>query len=556
MEHQFLDTQKHLRMWFSGNPNEFMNLENEHRCRQFQKTNPSAQLTIIYSSSLLNSEGLARKARFEKLYPNIKLIDFDTELKQHCATEKEERIFQIAEENIIAFKNRVGGNLAVVRDILSSLRFVAQQGTYSDHDTNIDVSQLSPKIPIQREIICGIGSLLTPTEADTFTENITINNDIIGFAEDENGELTPDTIKFLEKWQEILIHGHDHPIDAIEHAPYPILLTRQFSENCIPHFHRDKINGIQLRHMLEHIEDNLYTYIKHRTPYRILQQLPSTNLRNSELQEQLQSVSTRLFKELADPNQMDFSDAWTKSDKELIASIIISYLIQEINQKTLQLSIELSTIKNSLNANIIPTDLISDAEAYVKSSVKSLEDLESSAAQAETASKNHDYKAAFQAFCVKPSDLPKNFTGSNALYKDMVIETSGPSTLLKTLNALNENRLSSDSNMISIDCAQEYSFQNTPALAQAYHSHQATAFQTNREVFSKKFQTPDGETVIGSHNDVSWLPAGQIAQREREAKLLDTMATRIQKPIRSYLTKKDARKQESSNIVNKNKPNT
>ncbi|MBM4222846.1 MAG: hypothetical protein FJ161_03505 [Gammaproteobacteria bacterium] len=548
MEHQFLDTQKHLRMWFSGNPNEFMNLENEHRCRQFQKTNPNAQLTIIYSSNLLSSEGLARKARFEKLYPNIKLIDFDTELKQHCATEKEERIFQIAEENLIAFKNRAGGNLAVVRDILSSLRFVAQQGTYSDHDTNIDVSQLPKKMPIQREIICGIGSLLTPTGAQNSLENITLNNDIIGFAEDENGELTPDTIQFLEKWQEILIHGHDHPIDAIEHSPFPSSLTMQLSTTCVPHFHRDQVNGIQLRYMLEHIEDNLYTYIKHTTPYGILQQLWSMDLQDSELQERLQSASARLFKELADPNQMDFSDAWTEDDKELIASMIVSVLIQTIHQQTQQLSL----LKNLLDLKMLPASEISAIEAYVKS----LEHLKSAADRAQAAWDNDEYKEVFQALSQLPPDIPKDFTLSNILYKDMVVATSGPCTLLKTLNAVNANRLNSDSNMISISCAQEYSFQNTPALARAYHSHQAIEFQTNLEVFSKNLKTPDGEIVIGSNNDVSWLPAGQIAQRDREAKLLDTMATRIQKPIRSYLTKKDARKQESSNIVNKNKPNT
>ncbi len=186
MAYQF-NTQQHVRIWFSGNPDVFLNEENQLRMVQFRSLNPKAKMTFLYSSKMLTPTSLKKLQSFCEKH-KFEPLDFDTELLSACKTPIDKRMHQIAQIELDAHMKKQGGNLAAASDITRLIIPVLEKGTYSDFDTEIYTDKLPEFIPIKGPIIMNIGIL---------EDYLACSNDILGISVDHNNTASPDVEQML-----------------------------------------------------------------------------------------------------------------------------------------------------------------------------------------------------------------------------------------------------------------------------------------------------------------------------------------------------------------------
>src|SRR3990167_1409168 len=145
----FLDLSRIGHIWFSTKPDEFMPSLNQLRLIRKRLRNPNTEFYLIYSSKCLSKNAIGELKVFaEKL--NIKLIDFDTDLKDFEHSPLDRQVYSIARLEILNAVNKTCGNMAAASDCVRLLEgFFVPCRNYVDLDVDFDFSQCQMRHPVK-----------------------------------------------------------------------------------------------------------------------------------------------------------------------------------------------------------------------------------------------------------------------------------------------------------------------------------------------------------------------------------------------------------------------
>lgn len=201
MAYQY-NTNLHVKIWLSNNPNVFMNLENQVRLIEMREKNPRDTIHLVFDSTLLNSTSIQTLQGFCN-ENNIISINAHTICDQ-LKSENEHKLYDFYNDELGNINT--GGNLAVASDILRWLSPIFKYGTYTDFDYPIDTSNLPTTIDVDAPLLLNIGSLKLGKK-----EFILANNDFIAIVDEHAA------CKEIEKVQHgILSRLMEYDTDFIE----------------------------------------------------------------------------------------------------------------------------------------------------------------------------------------------------------------------------------------------------------------------------------------------------------------------------------------------------
>ena len=211
------NTQNHLRIWFSGKKDVFLNDENQLRMVRFRQKNPRANMTFVYSSKMLSAEAHEKLKRFCTLH-NFTPLDFDTTLPTECVDQVDKDMYRIAKTERDAYMKEEGGNLAAASDLTRLITPLLVRGTYSDFDTNIEAGSLPEIQEIVAPILLNIGSIKQLVRGFIPNESPLINNDIIGVST-RAGQIDPAAKDLLQRVQKTVIKVYaDGAVESLKRA--------------------------------------------------------------------------------------------------------------------------------------------------------------------------------------------------------------------------------------------------------------------------------------------------------------------------------------------------
>lgn len=372
---------KQMRIWFSMNPDLFMNMENEMRLVRFFDKNPRVEpLYLVYSSKLLGPQGLKEKERFTQAYPRLALIDFDTELKELCHTTQDKKLYEYAAQELENLSPGQGGNVAAASDIVRLITPCVAMGIYSDFDVEINSQIKSPAFKQsysdddarldfmltgcdlkfyeslkeeQQEFLTKVVLKRQWAIATVYDkERSIVNNDCFVIGRDEEGILTPEGRGILEKLQKHLIDNYKN-ISTKNHKEEGSL--SYWCQNATSVFeHNPQVTPVQLRRMIEH-HNNLYMRLKMErvlpADYAAFKKF-CQHYQVPELSQELYGKLVRDFKDVA---RYDFSDNYSPQEKRSLADFFITsglkiglFEIMHENPADLQKSFETQGLEPAL----------------------------------------------------------------------------------------------------------------------------------------------------------------------------------------------------------------
>jgi hypothetical protein len=208
-----IDTNKIFKVWFSNNPNVFLNIENQLRLSNLRNNNPSAQITLVYSASLLSSESLQKMEAFCAENKIISLDINSADVTSYLDTQYEQKLHALANDELNKWILHEGGNPAAASDMVRLIKIIIDRcGIYTDFDVHTNFEQISQKddtdakqsnkhhpcwYPISNPII-------TSSNLDM------ISNDLFGAAVGkETGQLHDQAIQEIEKIQKMIIETYE-----------------------------------------------------------------------------------------------------------------------------------------------------------------------------------------------------------------------------------------------------------------------------------------------------------------------------------------------------------
>lgn len=202
-------TKKHYKIWFSKDPNEFLDSENLLRFAAVATRNSDVHLSFIYSAGCLNSNAIHNLKIFCAKY-KITPLDFDTDIpkllaENNCKDAADQDLYNLAEQEIKNTLANQGGNFAAASDIVRLLLPVTLKcGFYNDFETQMDFSSTPAFIECDSPII-----LNNAREG--------LNNDSIAVAIDKENatQLAAEAKTMIMKAQRKILLNYQSPQSAI-----------------------------------------------------------------------------------------------------------------------------------------------------------------------------------------------------------------------------------------------------------------------------------------------------------------------------------------------------
>lgn len=456
-EFQF-NTQNHIRIWFSRDPANFLNDENQLRLVRFRHINPNATLTLIYSSLMLNDIAKEKLKSFCSKH-NFIPLDFDEELINECIDSQDKTLYELAKDELDAFNKKEGGSLAAASDMVRLIAPLLAKGTYSDFDTNINVKALSPITPINAPIIFNLGSI----KADNDLVLPLFNNDIMGVAT-VDGVIHPDAKVQLQAIQHKIINNYQSPVleilnEIVASGLYlknPLILYFSAKRFDIFISQTSEITVIKFRSYLNKLSKNVFSTL------RVVDFPTLTGELSSELKNKLQTALCDFTNEdfpnnFSPDEKSKIMDAWVKLEKEPFKQVLSNpwLLLFLPNNELQQIISKYNTIKDIHN----PDDL---------------------------------HKSLIQ---LSPLGMMNQFL------KDSVCLFSGPFAIQRLIPTMPWT-------------LQQMSFEGNN-LFDNYNSNQSLRLDSTFE----KLQEMNGHSEFGIACDASWLPQGYEQVKKREIKL-------------------------------------
>lgn len=224
-----IDTRNHYKIWFSDNPNEFLNSENKLRLIRTCLQNPNLIFSFVYSSSILTRAAISDLIGFCNRL-KIQPIDFDTHVLDMLEHESDKICYILAKKEIWCAVNQQGGNLAAASDLTRWLPgLISRCGIYSDFDVEINFSSLPVTLLSKSALI--LPTTITSDAAGL--ESYTINNEFLAFAKNIElpGTLDPESIRIIRATQTEIIKRYESPIFAMK---FPVIPGFQSRPKNIP----------------------------------------------------------------------------------------------------------------------------------------------------------------------------------------------------------------------------------------------------------------------------------------------------------------------------------
>ncbi len=159
---------KHVKIWFSKNPDVFLTMTNQLRLIYMRQKNPKSDISLIYDRRLLNSNALKQFETFCFTH-QIQPIDAYT---FEAKTEEEKTLISLYEDEIFHLDEE--GNLGAASDIIRCMKGCYALGTYSDCDVDTKTNDLPDRIDIEEPVLFNCGNK---------AEHFYTANDIIGVAD-------------------------------------------------------------------------------------------------------------------------------------------------------------------------------------------------------------------------------------------------------------------------------------------------------------------------------------------------------------------------------------
>lgn len=169
---------RHVKIWLSGNEEVFMPLVNQLRLIHMRLKNPSAVISFIFDSTLLNHKAIEQCFRFCHQH-RVQAYDAQS-LIMRCTSNEEIQLRKLYLDEIHHLDK--GGNLGSASDKLRLLSPIYQLGTYTDFDVTIETEGLPQIIPLQQPLLLHISS--HSKQKDDTNEFISVNNDCLLIADE------------------------------------------------------------------------------------------------------------------------------------------------------------------------------------------------------------------------------------------------------------------------------------------------------------------------------------------------------------------------------------
>lgn len=169
----------HCKVWFAHDPNHFMPYLYQQDFRQYREKNPEGAQSLLYSRKLLSDSAFSALEAFAEKY-QIALIDFEGEfgkLTDRFGTDEDKAAYRLALEELAAYPEEGGGNLAVVSDLTRWGTVLLRIGSYSDTDVEIGQHKWEGSIEAVKALALNLGSLVYPNMITPW-----LNGDILAVA--------------------------------------------------------------------------------------------------------------------------------------------------------------------------------------------------------------------------------------------------------------------------------------------------------------------------------------------------------------------------------------
>lgn len=248
------DTKRHYKIWFSNNPNEFMDFENQLRLVLLTANNPSMNLVLIYSSRCLNVNAINALSEFCAAH-RIKPVDINKDIKAWCEHPYDIALYEQALDEIEYKLSAKGGNFAAASDCVRLIiPIIAKFGMYNDFETQLDIESYPAIVKCLTPIILKKG-----------------NNDSIAVAVDPNDITQLDSVAMtmIRNAQYQLLQNYKQYGEIIisssrfndeKHTRYA-QVTKKYIElypNSTVYDLRRFINEITLKNFTELLDDYAY----------------------------------------------------------------------------------------------------------------------------------------------------------------------------------------------------------------------------------------------------------------------------------------------------------
>ena len=212
-----LNTRKLVWIWFSNDPNQALNFENQERLKTLRAENPDATISLIYARTLLTTKATLNLLSFCKRH-NIIPVSMEKKVIPNCKTKEEIDLITVYEREISTSLSE-GGCLAAAADYMRWLKPIYERGIYCEPDTPFSTKSLPEKVLVNAPILTNTGSVELPIKGlpqKSELELIILNTDILAIVGDDE-----ETRELVKKVQRALYEA-SHGTHAYSRANYQL----------------------------------------------------------------------------------------------------------------------------------------------------------------------------------------------------------------------------------------------------------------------------------------------------------------------------------------------
>lgn len=203
------DITRYYCIWFSSQPDVFLDIENQLRLIRWRIKNPRATLSLLYSSECLNESSKEQAKKFCTKH-KIALFDFDEDLYPFLEDKLDKKVFEIANSELKQARGKKHGNLAAASDCARILVPVIKKlGIYSELDISCQLSTLNAEVLELRAPVL----LNSEVILDSSFAILSPNSDFLAFSfnPDNPTELSAEALLAVRFVQQALIKKYSSP---------------------------------------------------------------------------------------------------------------------------------------------------------------------------------------------------------------------------------------------------------------------------------------------------------------------------------------------------------
>lgn len=172
-----------VKIWFSTDPNLFINEKNLQKLRESVTWSQRNHFTVLYSSKILNAHAIEQLTNLQReptFKDRVEFLDIESSSFTNDLTEQEKRLFHYAQQELLHLN--AGGCAAAASDIVRVLTPCFTKGNYTDFDVDINFQYLDAlleptKLPAIQASTQGFFRATSPEHAEAQAEPMPFDED-------------------------------------------------------------------------------------------------------------------------------------------------------------------------------------------------------------------------------------------------------------------------------------------------------------------------------------------------------------------------------------------